>query len=379
MAKVNKLEYVDALRGLAILAVILVHCAQYGTNVYPSVIASIMEKGQMGVQLFYVMSALTLFLSYERRLNKEVHPQRNFFIRRFFRIAPMYYLGIFYYLWQNGRAPNFWTGFGPGITDGNIAANFTFLHGFNPYWFNSLVPGGWSIAVEMCFYLLIPFLFRYVTSGRQAFRVFLITIGIKLVLHVIMLKLRPIDDVWLWKEFLYYYLPSQMPVFMLGILLHFVLRGREEDHAMRPIDLFAFAGLLILHLATGREVLLPTHALFGLAFVLLAWTLAKKPFRILVNPVMRHIGMVSFSLYLVHFAVLHWMDHYHLCDLVAPEGTAKSLMNYGVRYTLVVLIGVAISTVLYHTIEVPMQKVGQRLIDRWEKRPEQPVVPSAGL
>jgi len=231
----------------------------------------------------------------------------------------------------------------------------------------------------MCFYLLIPFLFRYVTSGRQAFRVFLITIGIKLVLHVIMLKLLPIDDVWLWKEFLYYYLPSQMPVFMLGILLHFVLRGREEDHSMRPIDLFAFAGLLILHLATGREVLLPTHALFGLAFVLLAWTLARKPFRLLVNPVMRHIGMVSFSLYLVHFAVLHWMDHFGHADLVVPESTVNSLLNYGVRYTLVVIIGVAISTVLYHAVEVPMQKVGQRLIDRWEKKPEQPVVPSAGL
>jgi len=370
MSQPNKLAYVDALRGVAILAVVLVHCAQYGTNVYPEVVNNVLSKGQMGVQLFYVLSALTLFLSYERRRDRELHPDRNFFIRRFFRIAPMYYLGILYYLWQNGRGPNFWTGFGPGITDANIAANFTFLHGFNPYWFNSLVPGGWSIAVEMCFYLLIPFLFKFVPNGRQAFRFVLLAIGLKLVLHVVMLKLQPIDNVWLWKEFLYYYLPSQLPVFMLGILLHFVLRGREEDHAMRPLDLLIFAGLLLVHLATGREVLVPTHVLFGLGFVLLAWTLAQRPFKLLVNPVMRHIGMVSFSLYLVHFAVLHWLDHFHLVDLVAPNGTVNSLLNYGVRYTLVVVIGVAISTVLYHAIEVPMQRVGQRLIDRWEKKPQ---------
>lgn len=370
MAQHNKLAYVDALRGLAILAVVLVHCAQYGSNAYPGVISTILAKGQMGVQLFYVMSALTLFLSYERRLTKELHPDRNFFIRRFFRIAPMYYLGILYYLWQNGRGPNFWTGFGPGITDANIAANFTFLHGFNPYWFNSLVPGGWSIAVEMCFYLLIPFLFRWVRDGRAAFRAFLVVLLVRLVLHVVMLKLQPIDNTWLWREFLYYYLPSQLPVFMLGILLHYVLRGRPEDHAMRPLDLFAFAGLLILHLATGREVLIPPHVLFGIAFVLLAWTLAHKPFRLVVNPVVRHIGMVSFSLYLVHFAVLHWMDQLGMADLLPTTGTGGSLANIGVRYALVVAAGTAISTVLYHAVEVPMQRIGQRLIDRWEKRPQ---------
>ncbi|MBL8002710.1 MAG: acyltransferase [Flavobacteriales bacterium] len=369
MSTANKLGYVDALRGVAILGVILVHCAQYGTNDYPGVIATVFGKGQMGVQLFYVMSALTLFLSYERRLNKELHPDRNFFIRRFFRIAPMYYLGILYYLWQNGRGPNFWTGFGPGITDANIAANFTFLHGFNPYWFNSLVPGGWSIAVEMCFYLLIPFLFRWVKDGRAAFRAFVVLVLVRLVLHALLLKLRPIDNDWLWREFLYYYLPSQLPVFMLGILLHFVLRGRPEDTAPRPLDLFLFAGLLLLHLATGREVILPPHVMFGLGFVLLAWTLAHHPFKLVVNPVVRHIGMVSFSLYLVHFAVLHWMEHFHVVDLVPASGTIGALVNYGVRYLLVVVLGTAISTALYHAVEVPMQRVGQRLIDRWEKRP----------
>jgi peptidoglycan/LPS O-acetylase OafA/YrhL len=329
--------------------------------------------GQMGVQLFFVMSALTLFLSYDRRQGRELHVDRNFFVRRFFRIAPMYYLGILYYLWQNGRGPNYWTDFGPGITDGNIAANFTFLHGLNPYWINSLVPGGWSITVEMTFYLLIPLLHRWVPNGRQAFRFFLLAMGLKLVLHVLLLKFQPIASTWLWKEFLFFYLPSQLPVFMLGIMLHFLLRGGEDDRSMRPLDLFVFAVVLIVHLATRREVLVPTHALFAMAFVLLAWTLARKPYRIIVNPVVRHIGMVSFSLYLVHFAVLHWMDHFHATDLIAPTGTVSALLNYALRYLIVLGIGTAISTALYHAVEVPMQRVGQRVIDRWEK----PAAPKA--
>ena len=94
----NKLQYVDAIRGLAIMAVLLVHCGQHGTNHYPAPITQAIVNGQMGVQLFFVMSAFTLFLSYVNRQGRERFAIRNFFIRRVFRIAPMYWLGIAYYL-----------------------------------------------------------------------------------------------------------------------------------------------------------------------------------------------------------------------------------------------------------------------------------------
>src|SRR5688500_15882045 len=106
----KKLDYIDALRGLAILAVVMVHASQYGSfDVHP-ILARIISEGGRGVQLFFLVSAFTLFLSYKNRSPLESHPTRNFFIRRFFRIAPMYYLGIVYYLIQNGTGPNYWLG-----------------------------------------------------------------------------------------------------------------------------------------------------------------------------------------------------------------------------------------------------------------------------
>ena len=71
MSAFKKLDHVDALRGLAILAVVLVHNAQHGTNEYNSVIDNVFSRGGMGVQLFYVMSAFTLFLSCTRREGRE--------------------------------------------------------------------------------------------------------------------------------------------------------------------------------------------------------------------------------------------------------------------------------------------------------------------
>ena len=96
-----KLKYIDALRGLAILGVLIVHCGGHGDNgAIPQSLLAIISNGARGVQLFFIVSAFTLFLSMTHKYEQEKHPKLNFFIRRFFRIAPMYYIGIVYYLFQ---------------------------------------------------------------------------------------------------------------------------------------------------------------------------------------------------------------------------------------------------------------------------------------
>src|SRR6478735_102007 len=173
-----KLRYIDTLRGLAILAVIIVHCSIYGNNEFlPSIFKSIVYSGLHGVQLFYVVSAFTMFLTLHSRDGKEEFLWPKFFIRRFFRIAPMYFVGICYFLWQDGFGQRYWLGDADHITSLNILSNFLFIHGFNPYWITSVVPGGWSIADEMLFYCLIPFLFLKIKNAQQAFCFVLVTLA----------------------------------------------------------------------------------------------------------------------------------------------------------------------------------------------------------
>src|SRR6478609_5461661 len=174
--KSNKIAFVDALRGFAILGVLVVHCGQIGTNKYPEVIQNIIINGAIGVQLFFVASAFTIFLTYGNKLHREANPTFNFFIRRFFRIAPMYYCGIIYFLWQDGFGSRYWLGDASSVSVWNVLSNIFFVHSLNPYWITSVVPGGWSIAVEVCFYCLLPLLFQKIRNLNQALALFLFTI-----------------------------------------------------------------------------------------------------------------------------------------------------------------------------------------------------------
>lgn len=92
----NRYDYIDALRGIAILGVIMAHVAMFTVNPTTSIIYRLTGEGQRGVQLFYIVSAMTLFLSLQsNNYTGKLKDTIKYFIRRFFRIAPLFYTLIF--------------------------------------------------------------------------------------------------------------------------------------------------------------------------------------------------------------------------------------------------------------------------------------------
>lgn len=364
----KKLDYIDATRGLAIIGVLMVHCSQHGNNLLHPIVSNIFGNGARGVQLFYVASAFTLFLSLANRSGREEGTYRNFFIRRLFRIAPMYYIGVAYYLWQNGTGPGYWLGDAPGISGANVASNLLFLHGFNPYWITSVVPGGWSIAVEMLFYCLIPFLFMRIKNLNQAMVFFIITLLFKLLLHAFFLKFRLISSERLWDEYLFFYLPAQLPVFACGIVLYYLITTPRGEWQVKPFNLLLLSTMFIANLLAGVNFLFPTHILFAMGFVAFVYTLSQKQFSLIVNPVTTYIGKVSYSLYIVHLAVLYWMEHWGLADFITPTSAVTGLANYALRFIFLLVVAVGVATVCYRLVELPLQQVGKKLIRRLEEK-----------
>jgi peptidoglycan/LPS O-acetylase OafA/YrhL len=146
------LGHLDSLRGIAVLGVVMVHA---GLNLnLPHRLAYITNSGQRGVQLFFIVSAFTLFMSHDNRKD-EHRPNLNFFLRRLFRLFPMFYVAtavacIF--------TPQY---VGPRI---DVLLSLLFLHGFTPRTIMHGALGGWSVATEAIFYMCLPLLFRIIRS-----------------------------------------------------------------------------------------------------------------------------------------------------------------------------------------------------------------------
>ena len=300
-SKEIRLRAFDFLRGLAIFAVILVHTSQsFPTNI--SLVDSLSGLGQFRVQLFYFISALTMCYTWKLR-EGELNPIRNFYIRRFFRIAPLFWIAIPVYLFINGLDKGYWAPEGIGIVQ--IFLTATFLHGFWPDAINSVVPGGWSIAVEMTFYALFPLLILKVKerSGLYLFLAIIVWI-----LNILIFKdvasnffVNHYDtsSTTIINDYLYLNFINQAPVFLLGCYLYFSLRDRPTKLEVLSLCVWiAFSASLKFFLNVAGFGFLSVTLTLGL-FVYFS-VRSNLRFKSVET-----LGKNSYAIYLVHFFVLY--------------------------------------------------------------------------
>ncbi|MEX5626055.1 acyltransferase family protein [Pseudomonas marginalis] len=357
---VSKHDYIDAIRGLAIILVVMTHASQY-VKPLSDLLQRIMSEGARGVQLFYVASAVTLCMSWAARKSHEQNPILNFYIRRFFRIAPMFYLAIIGYLIINGFAATYWAP--NGIEWWFVPVTALFLHGLHPETINSVVPGGWSIAVEMTFYLVFPFLMRF----RKAYwflGILLICVLLQRLNSYVSVRIfpYPAEQEYMAVNFSALNFISQAPVFLMGVFAYlFLTKIRVSDSKMLIVGglLFCFLSIKFWTLSykpVSHDVY--AGAMFAVLFVLVAY----YPVRVLVNRFMIGLGKLSFSIYLTHFAVLTVFSKLGIISFLG-DGNKES-----VAYCLVVLMASAgVSLVTYKFIERPGVSFGRRLIEHLEK------------
>jgi peptidoglycan/LPS O-acetylase OafA/YrhL len=358
--KSTKLDYVNAIRGIAILLVITLHVSRAAIKGLPDWFTYMCAKGSYGVQLFFVASAFTLFISYNNRLKKEGdHANRNFFIRRFFRISPMYYLAaiaysiIFYFLpnYNDGKPLAIW----------KVLANIFYVNEFIPGTINYVPPGGWSVGVEMVFYCCLPFLYLRVKSFKGALTWFIaLTLGsfiLKLAIRYALIHLSmnyQNPESW----FLYFWFPNQCPVFFLGIILFFAIQQYKVENKAKACVAFLLSTLLLLIISYFMPVIdpyfiLPEHIIVAMFFAINVFLLAQQNMVLFNNKITRFLGEISFSLYLVHFIVVYALADY--CPLPADP-----YLKFITLLVLTISVSAAISWVTYNYIELKGIAFGNR-------------------
>ena len=359
---IQKYEFIDAMRGIAIIGVVLVHASR---QVAPSddTLRTLMNAGALGVQLFFIVSTLTLCLSWESRSRHEISPVRYFMIRRFFRIAPMFYVAILLYLAVYGFAPAYWSP--NGIQWWFVPTTMLFLHGLHPETINSVVPGGWSIAVEMGFYAILAVSLPRIQSAWSGI-VFLVVSLFLFWLNktfVFYLFSYPEQQQYLVRNFGRFNLFSQLPVFAFGIFTYQIFRAGYTRKQITMSGSMLFVPLLFVLFASLFWPIpqLPSHLVAGGLFAVSALLLAYWPSRILVNWVTVTLGRLSFSIFLLHFAVLAGFSKFGISGFF-PESNMSSVLHF----LCILLVTTVVSVFSYRYIEQRGIACGACLIKRLE-------------
>jgi peptidoglycan/LPS O-acetylase OafA/YrhL len=279
----------------------------------------------------------------------------------------MFWLAIIFYTFVFGTESTPWSPH--GVSAGDIASNVIFMHGWHPDSINSVVPGGWSIAVEMNFYLLLPVLFLWITDLRRALwlavMALIFSIGADRFLQDIIQPHVAAANLGDFLSFRLFWLPSQLPIFALGAVLFHIL-GLPAQSGAKARSLSWLLGIVaILLVASGPSRFLRHDMIFGLALFLAAWAIAIQPVGILVNRVTRYLGKISYSGYLTHSAVVLLTIRllYHGSPHLGGVTTFTILV--AVSFVLTVIF----STVTYQLVEVPGQAFGKWLIAHTVNRP----------
>lgn len=340
----NKFDYIQEFRGIAILLVILTHTTHHGysNDIGINFFDKIIWYGHQGVTLFFVISAFTIFYSIDIKFKTENNNYLKFILRRFFRIAPLYYLGIlFYYIFL-----------GHHNVDYKLFLNLLFLHWLNPATLNDVVPGGWSITTEFTFYFFAPFLFSFLKSINKTLTFFLASVLLSRVCVSILVKIYPNADT------LYYILNplSHFPVFIVGIILYFIII-KKETIRISTLDCTLISMIILSDYILGDGTVLRVHFLAALLFAMLVYITYKHPLPTILSKPLCFIGEISFTLYISHFILLYFIlkDHHFLIV------TNNNFLNWSFRFFSVLIGSIVLSYPIYRIIELPMIGIGKKL------------------
>lgn len=333
-------EKIDHLRFFAAFTVLMFHTEWFSTIRLTSWIP-IFHEGHAGVQLFMVISGLILtMIAHNREINV-----LKFYWNRILRIYPLYILVVSLGYFVSVERP---TSSGVDYLLALLPISNMYRNAYGAF-------GGtlWSVAVELQFYLLFPFLIAGIQRYGERFAYLLIAM---------MLALRAAIFIHTGAahHFAYFTIFGAVDSFVMGILsARFYLKREPKISAWIPVLVLVAINLVIsiifnsnffhVDYVMGRAsslsriwIVWPTIA--ALLFSVLTVTYLQSSHRLPFSAVIANFGKWSYSTY-----VWHWMVILFVFKAVGGYG----LHPYFVGAAIVFPLTIAWSALSYYVIERP--------------------------
>lgn len=348
--RAERVEALDILRGLMALCVAVYHLGVW-TRAFENEAArsAVVVLGVYSVEGFFLISGFCFFHLYAGQ--RFDWPQlRRFHIKRFFRIAPLYYVAM-----ALGAVFAFDQTVGPRVTPVRVVENITMTFGLvHPN--HAMVLGGWSIGLEYVFYLVFPVL-AFIARSRTA----LYLLAGALALWALPYNFGVVENAVEHRKFhAYVQIPNHAFLFVLGALVA-DLRARINTR-IPPLALLA----ALLVIAYGASLAQPPflahlEVMIGMArvkyvalctLVVLLFAFTRLPSTRAIMP-LAWLGELSYSVYLMHPFAWQMIEPFF-----APQFSAQARLASGLLATL------ALAALTYRLVERPCSALGRELASR---------------
>jgi peptidoglycan/LPS O-acetylase OafA/YrhL len=348
---------IDGLRFFAIAIVVFGHLFQRGVRFFPSfqavadgsAIGGVFHLGPgLGVYLFFAISGFIIATQARKAKTSPLSVAflKSYFGRRVLRIEPPYVI-LLVVSWlllsltgyQPERTQQFFTE--PHSLNLSLLGSLFYAHDLLWGTFPRLFPPGWSLEVEVQFYIVAPALFWiWFRLGSTRTRILLAAAVLLAGILVSIFAPRQIGPF-----FTYYSILSYFPLFWLGILLADLRIWLTESVVGLPAALLTAVGWLglldFVCLPEAPDTLVPGLMFWGAAIVAITamFVSAFAPQsgfrRFCAQPWISLIGGACYSIYLVHMQLLQFLST--LAAKLAP-----GLSFGGVLALMVLLVGVVL-------------------------------------
>ncbi|WP_217188890.1 acyltransferase family protein [Enterobacter soli] len=348
----QRFDTLDGLRGLAALSVAIHHSffffgyAKYGKwsinyigGGYPQVIIDYLGKGS--VSMFFMITA---FLFWGKILCKaEKVDWIDFYIKRFFRIVPLYVVVVFaalLYVLINIKSK---FELFPYVRDTFYWLTFDFfgtpnINGFpNSY---TIVSGVfWTLSFEWVFYFMLPVLSVFAVSKKSSAFIVCTMFAVSAFIFYFNIGIR----FWTQIHVLCFIIGAAC-AHLYKFYPDFMRKLKSPDFSVIAIALLG----VCIYLFDAPYSHAPT-ILIGITFLIVSC--GNSVFGILKLRVMKMLGAISFSVYLLH----------GITYTVIFSPLIKSGVSYQAAITITIPAIIALSTVSYLFIEKKFISKGQAI------------------
>lgn len=329
----------NGIRGLAVLIVF----ASHASNIFFQGALIGWGGGQLGVMLFFMLSGFLMAHLYVSS-PASAFAQRQFLLNRFARIYPMFAFVVITCFAVHALDAPIWVYEIKSVWD--VLVNLTFVQGYNVLW---------TIGPEVIFYALFLVLWKI---GRHSKISLILTIIAMAAIAWAPLSVAPTNSLFALHGKLQYFLVGCL----LGIWSETLVSADLSRKTWAQVAFWicmtvfvvSFPQIIRLFVAVPKRLtgdpwpdpwsfpfyLVVTTGLFVASIIARPW--------VFTNKIAGFIGKISFSFYLLHFAVL---TNVHP---LMPTHPLRSI-------ALSLVITIALSSLTYFVIEVPTRNAIRRL------------------